>query len=78
MSNGRRLIWFSQKHALKIIKNKECFDLIHHDYKILTCDRKEIKEMELFKKFINTIIDNHNELRIDYQRGKLWEHQKLI
>lgn len=78
MNDCQRLIWISRKHALKIVKKKEYFDLIHHDDTILTCNRKEIKEMELFKKFINIIIDNHNRLKIDYRKEKTWAHQKLI
>ena len=63
-----RMVWRSKKHALQIIKNGENFHLIHHKKCLLICNRLEDEEMNIFKKMINIIINNHNELSINYNK----------
>ncbi len=65
---NKRLIWYSDKHALKIIKDGDNLQVLHHGESLISCHRKEEKKMNVLKDMVNTIINNHNKLKIDYRK----------
>lgn len=68
----RKLLYSSIKHALYIYKRFDRIYLDHPDADkhniLISANPENANEMEIFKGFMNNLIDNHNSLGIDYER----------
>ena len=66
--NKHGVIHHCAKHGLTIARADGNINLLHHGERILFTPAGSLDGLQVLKKLYNRIVDNHNQLNINYRK----------